>query len=164
MVKQLGKQAETPQELTQHILSLTDRIYRALEPGIPHEGISQWLSSDLTVAQLRVLLLLHTQDQMRMSAIASHLGIALSTATGILDKLVAKELVVREADKEDRRLVICRLSQKGKRLSSGLWDVGRSQIERLLHGLTDQQLAQAAEVVEFLYVNLTSGGPSSPAE
>jgi DNA-binding MarR family transcriptional regulator len=157
MAKQVSQKVETPQELTEHILGLTDRIYRALEPGIPHEGISQWLSSDLTVAQLRVLLLLHTEGQMRMSAIASHLGIALSTATGILDKLVAKEMVLREADKADRRLVICTLSQKGKRLSSGLWDVGRSQIERLLHGLTPQQLAQAAQVVEFLYANLTSG-------
>ena len=164
MVTQPRSQSKTPQELTQNILSLTDRIYRALEPGIPHEGISQWLSADLTVAQLRVLLLLHTQAQMRMSAIASHLGIALSTATGILDKLVAKELVMREADKEDRRLVICKLSQKGKRLSSGLWDVGRSQIERLLQGLTPQQLAQAARVVEFLYANLTSGISSNPAE
>jgi DNA-binding MarR family transcriptional regulator len=148
--------ADTSRELTQHILSLTDRIYRSLEPGIPHEGLSRWLSSDLTVAQLRVLLLLHTEGPMRMSAIATHLSIALSTATGILDKLVTKDMVIREDDPEDRRLVNCKLSKAGHKLSGGLWDVGRAQIERLLHGLTAKQLRQATEVVEFLYANVVS--------
>lgn len=147
---------ENAKELTAHILSLTDSIYRALEPGIPHEGVSKWLSSDMTVAQLRVMLLLQTDAPMRMSDIASHLGIALSTATGILDKLVAKKMVLRDADEADRRQVICRLSPAGQKLMGGLWDVGRSQIERLLQGLTGEQLKQTAEVVELLYSNIAS--------
>ena len=141
-------------KLTQHILGLSDKIYRSLEPGIPHEGMSRWLTSDLTVAQLRVMLLLHTEAPLRMSAIATHLGIALSTATGVLDKLVAKKMVVREADAEDRRLVICRLSAEGQKIMGGLWDVGRSQIKRLLQGLSEEQLGHAAQMVEFLYANL----------
>ena len=139
------------QELTLRLLGLSDKIYRSLEPGIPHERLSMWLSSDLTVAQLRVLLLLHTEGPMRMSAVATHLGIAISTATGLVDKLVAKTMVMREDDPEDRRLVICRLSDKGNKLSSDLWDFGRAQVERLLTGLTEEQLRQAVHVVEFLF-------------
>ena len=154
------KKHETPdpalQELTLRLLWLSDKIYRSLEPGIPHERLSMWLSSDLTVAQLRVLLLLHTEGPMRMSAVATHLGIAISTATGLVDKLVAKTMVMREDDPEDRRLVICKLSEKGSKLSSDLWDFGQGQIERLLKGLTEDQLRQAVHVVEFLYANLTS--------
>jgi len=157
-MKAPDSEAET--ELTRHILGLTDKIYRSLEPGIPHEGLSKWLSSDLTVAQLRVLLLLHAGGPMRMSAIATHLGIALSTATGILDKLVAKNMVIREADTGDRRLVICRLSPVGQKLMGGLWDVGHAQIARLLHGLTTKQLEQAAQVAELLYANISSDSAS----
>jgi len=47
--------------------------------------------TDMTVAQLRVLLLLQTEGQSRMSSIAGTLGIAVSTATGIIDNLVKKE-------------------------------------------------------------------------
>ena len=144
------------QELTRRLLGLSDKIYRSLEPGIPHERLSTWLSSDLTVAQLRVLLLLHTDGPMCMSTIATHLGIALSTATGFVDRLVVKGLVVREEDPQDRRLVICKLSEKGSELSSGLWDFGRAQIERLIHGLTEEQLRQAVQVAEFLYANVAS--------
>ena len=141
-------------KLTEHILGLVDLIYRAMEPGIPHEGVSRWLASDMTVAQLRVLLLLHTDGPMRMSDIATHLGIALSTATGIIDKLVAKDKVVREANVDDRRQVICQLSPAGSKLMGGLWDVGRSQIARLLDGLEKEQLQEASRVIEFIYANI----------
>ena len=164
MKKPSETSADTSREFTQHILSLTDKIYRSLEPGIPHEGLSRWLSSDITVAQLRVLLLLHTEGPMRMSAIATHLSIALSTATGVLDKLVVKDMVIREDDPEDRRSVICKLSEAGHKLGSGLWDVGRTQIERLIHGLTEEQLRQAVQVVEFLYNNLSSNNKAAASK
>ena len=85
--------------LTQYILRLSEEIYNELTPGVPPE----WLSSDLTVAQLRVLLVLHTDGPGRMSSIASVIGVALSTATGIVDNLVRKGLVLRDADPQDRR-------------------------------------------------------------
>jgi Transcriptional regulators len=155
-MKQPETGSSTSQQLTRRLLGLSDKIYRSLEPGIPHERLSMWLSSDLTVAQLRVLLLLHIEGPMRMSAVATHLGIAVSTATGFVDKLVAKDMLVREDDPEDRRLVICKLTEKGSKLSSALWDFGRAQIERLLNGLTEEQLRQAVHVVEFLYAHLAS--------
>jgi len=42
----------------------------------------------------------------------------------------------------------------------GLWDVGRSQIARLLQGLTVEHLRQAAQMVEFLYSNLLKNTPT----
>jgi DNA-binding MarR family transcriptional regulator len=90
-----------------------------------------------------------------MSAIASVLDVALSTATGIVDNLVKKELVVREADPNDRRLVICRLSPAGQELIGGLWRSGEFQMERLLNGLTLEQLKKAAEVAKILLENVS---------
>jgi DNA-binding MarR family transcriptional regulator len=148
-----------PRKLTQRILSLADKIYQSLEPDMPHEGLSRLLSSDLTVAQLRVLLLLQARRSIRMSGVAEHLGIALSTATGIVDKLVSKGLALREADTEDRRVVIITLSSEGEKIMGGLWDVGRSQVTRLLEGLTIEQLAQTANTIETLYANLKNSNP-----
>jgi DNA-binding MarR family transcriptional regulator len=138
--------------LIRHILKLAEDIYRAIKPNIPPE----WLTSDLTVAQLRVLLVLYTEGSSRMSSIASSLGIAVSTATGIVDNLVRKGLVVRGADPEDRRLVICSLSSQGQETINRLWALGRFQMEKLLQGLSLEQLKKAAEVAEFLLLNVTS--------
>jgi len=140
--------------LVQRILKLADDIYRAVKPNVPPE----WLTSDLTVAQLRVLLVLHTEGPSRMSSIASSVGITVSTATGIVDNLVRKRLIMRRADPEDRRLVICTLSSQGKETISRMWTLGQFQIEKLLQGLSLEQLKKAAEVAEFLLLNVTSKG------
>jgi DNA-binding MarR family transcriptional regulator len=139
------------QALIQHILKLSEEIYNMLIPSLPRE----WLESDITVAQLRVLLVLHTEGPSRMSSIASAIGVALSTATGIVDHLVRKDLVLRDADPQDRRLVICKLSPEGQELANRLWTWGQSQIEKLLESLTAEQLQKAAEVTEFLHSNAT---------
>jgi len=137
--------------MVQHILKMAEDIYHALTPNIPTE----WLSSDLTVAQLRVLLVLHAEGPSRMSSIASELDIALSTATGVVDNLVKKELVIREADPQDRRLVICELSSTGQELINRLWISGQFQMEKLLDGLTLEQLEKAAEVAQMLFDNVS---------
>jgi len=140
------------ERLVRQILQRAEDIYNLLSPGIPAE----WFSSDLTVAQLRVLLVLQSSGASRMSDIASILDVALPTATGIVDKLVKKDLVIRETDPQDRRLVICRLSNTGQDLINRLWTSGQFQMERLLNGLNEEELEKAAEVTEMLFNNLTS--------
>lgn len=137
--------------LIQHILETSGKIYGALNPTIRLE----MLSSDLTVAQLRTLLILHTDGPSRMSHIASVLDVALSTATGIVDNLVKKEMVAREDDPHDRRLVICKLSPAGQELIGGLWRSGEFQMERLLDGLSPGQLKKANGVADMLLDNVS---------
>ena len=137
--------------LVRHVLETGTRIYSALNPTIRLE----MLSSDITVAQLRTLLILLTDGPSNMSHVASVLDVALSTSTGIMDNLVRKELVVREADPHDRRLVICKLSPGGQELIGGLWRSGESQMERLLDGLKLEQLEKAAEVADMLLDNIS---------
>jgi DNA-binding MarR family transcriptional regulator len=140
--------------LVKEILELSGDIFDAMSPDIP----VGWLNLDLTLAQLRLLLVLRAQGPRRMSDIAAVLGIALSTATGIVDNLVKKELAVREADPQDRRLVICRLSPQGQGLINRLWVSGQFQIGRLLEGLTRPQLEKAADVAQMLLDNLSRKG------
>ena len=98
------------------IMRIAEVIYGQLAPHIPME----WLSSDLTMAQLRVLLVLQAVGPSRMSDIASTLEVALPTVTGIVDKLVKKDLVTRQADPGDRRVVIVGLSVGGQELINSL--------------------------------------------
>ena len=139
---------DTHKQVT-YINKLANDIYSSVTMQIP----SEWLSSDLTVAQLRVMLLLHNAGPCRMSDIANILHIALSTATGIVDNLVKKTLVLRETDTQDRRRVICRLSPLGKASINNMWNLGRVQMENLLEGLTEEELDKAVEVAEILLNN-----------
>ncbi|MGB8263511.1 MAG: MarR family transcriptional regulator, partial [Dehalococcoidales bacterium] len=118
--------------LVKQILYASENIFQVMGITIPPE----WLMTDMTVAQLRVLLLLHTEGPSRMSSIAATLGIAVSTATGIIDNLVRKELVIRSADTEDRRVVICGLSPRGQEIINSIWIYGQLQMKKLLNGLS----------------------------
>lgn len=142
-------QEQKRQELIQQILQMATAIFESIGPAVP----SEWLSSDLSVTQLRVLLILKAAGPSRMSKIASSLEVALPTATGIIDNLVNKSLVVRENTPQDRRIVICRLSAHGEELIGKLWEFAGLQIGRLLELLTLEQLQQAVGFVKILQDN-----------
>jgi DNA-binding MarR family transcriptional regulator len=134
------------EELVEIILELGDKAFRELFPILPKE----WLRLDMTMPQLKVVLLLFLNGPSRMSVIASALGISLATATGVVDRLVEHNFVLREGDPEDRRVVLCRLSDKGERLISRLWLLSRERAKELLKAIPMSQLLFVKEAVETL--------------
>jgi DNA-binding MarR family transcriptional regulator len=133
-------------DLVETTLELSDRAFRDLFPILPKE----WLSLDLTMPQLKVVLLLFTNGPERMSTMASALGVSLATATGVVDRLVEKDMVAREGDPNDRRVVLIRLSEKGEKLIAGLWQLARHNAEVLLRALERRQLELLNEALRAL--------------
>jgi DNA-binding MarR family transcriptional regulator len=148
---------EQSEKLIRHILKLSEDIFRTIRLVIPPE----WLASDMTVAQLRVLLLLYSEGPNRMGSIASAIGTTLSTTTGTVDILVKKGMVVRGDDPEDRRLVICELSPQGQEIMGQMWVLGQQQMEKLLQGLSLEELRKSDEVAEILLRNAISNTKSA---
>ncbi len=134
------------QQLTNHILHNIEEIYKMFGPAVPEE----WLSSNLTVTQLRVLLILRASDSLKMSDIAAKLNVTLPTTTIIVNNLVRKNLVQRDVSPEDRRIVLCRLSAEGQALIDKIWGFGRFAIAAILEGLTEKQLRSASELADQL--------------
>ena len=75
-----------------------------------------------------------------MSRLAATLNVALPSATGIVDRLVERGLVVREEDPQDRRLVLCALTPEGERMATSLYEGDVAVLEELVHGLADEEL------------------------
>ena len=134
-------------ELVQTIQALQTKLEElegAIAPIIPHD----WLTTDLTMPQLKVMMILWREGPARMSELASGLAVTLATATGVVDRLVEKGYVVREGLPGDRRVVICRLSQEGQEFMKALWLSGRVQIGRILEVMTPDQLKTVAQGLE----------------
>jgi len=141
------------------ILRLADEIFQATGISVPEE----WLSSNLTVAQLRVLLFLRTEGPSRMGSIAAGIGTTLPTVTGTVDILVKKKLVERRDDPEDRRLVICELTPDGTHLMRLVWELGQQQMAALLAGLDHEELEKVHDVARLLLRNVTGASGASPS-
>jgi DNA-binding MarR family transcriptional regulator len=78
-----------------------------------------------------------------------------------VENLVKKELVTRGTDTEDRRVVICALSAQGQETINRIWALGQFQMEKLLHGLSVEDLKKAHEVAEILLRNVTINAKSA---
>ncbi len=140
------KQGPKQEELIERILQLGEKAFRELIPILPTE----WLQLDLTMPQLKVVLLLFLNGPARMSDIASALGVSLATATGVADRLVERDIVVRESQPDDRRVVLCRLSEKGQKMIGGLWQLARDRTKELLEAAATSQLQLITEALEAL--------------
>ncbi|MDD5081840.1 MAG: MarR family transcriptional regulator [Dehalococcoidales bacterium] len=136
----------TSEESIERLLQLSDRVFRELLPIVPQ----QLLEMDLTMPQLKVVLLLFLNGSMRMSALASSLGVTLATATGIIDRLVEHSLVIRQSSPDDRRVVLCQLSDKGQKLTGGLWQTARQRARRLLEAVDPSRLKLIGQALEAL--------------
>jgi DNA-binding MarR family transcriptional regulator len=134
-------------ERIERILQLAEQVFREMLPMIPRE---EWLRLDLTMPQLKVVLMLFLNGPARMGALASGLGVSLATATGVIDRLVERGIVLREGDPQDRRVVVCRLSQKGQRLMGRLWSVSKARARELLQAVGPDRLATVNEALEAL--------------
>lgn len=133
-------------QLIEHVLELEEKVYRALRPIMPKE----WLCVDLTMPQLKIMLLLFTDGPARMGVLASTLGVSVATTTGITDRLVQQDLIVRSSDPEDRRAVVCSLSEKGKEVVRRLWELGQSRARSLLEKMTSSKLRLLCEAMETI--------------
>jgi DNA-binding MarR family transcriptional regulator len=83
----------------------------------------------LTGPQLTVLKLLESLGDLSLSSLSDRIKAQNSTVTGIIDRMEREELVRRERSEADRRVVLIRLTTKGRRIAEAI-DVEPLQIFR----------------------------------
>ena len=92
-------------------------------------------SGQLARSEMSVLAFLAEDGAMAMSEISTRVGLALSSTTGLIDRLVARKLVERARVESDRRTVRVKLTARGRRaLEAAITDkigLARGMLERL---------------------------------
>jgi DNA-binding MarR family transcriptional regulator len=81
------------------------RLVQALRAVQMTRGQLPWRYLDLSMAQLKAVMLLGRTGRARSRELADGLGIAPSAATPLVDRLVEQKLAKREDDPADRRIV-----------------------------------------------------------
>ena len=134
------------QELTDRFVSVVEHLNRLMHSG----RLDEWQGLDMTIPQIKTLVLLENTGPVRMSAISSYLGSALSATTSIVDRLVQKKLVNRVSDSNDRRVVMCELTPLGRRATERFWRIGRERAQRMADCLTAEQLETVVRALESI--------------
>lgn len=71
------------------------------------------------------------RDRVTVGELAERLQVAHHSAVGLVDRLAAEKLVVREQSEEDRRRVFISLTQRGEDVLERLSSVHRAQLRRI---------------------------------
>jgi DNA-binding MarR family transcriptional regulator len=100
-----------------HLPLLVVRLFDRVKQSIREVGDELGLSP----AQLDVLRQLDDRGPTPMSRLADLLNCEASNLTGLVDKLEARGLVVRQLDPEDRRVRVVALTDEGTRTSHEAW-------------------------------------------
>jgi DNA-binding MarR family transcriptional regulator len=136
----------------------TIRLYGRTLGLVDPSRLEAWVGLGLTMTQLGVLFLLRREAGASAGLLAERLRVTPSTVTRIVDRLVRLNLVRRQEDREDRRVVRHYLTPQGAQsleemartarvyLTEILRQLPREKLERLFEALQD--LEQAAEAVD----------------
>ena len=140
------------------IIEQTIRLYGRTMALVDPSRLEVWVGLGLTATQLGVLFLLRRGEGPPAGLLAERLRVTPSTLTRIVDRLVRLNLVRRQEDCDDRRLVRHYLTAEGAQsleemartarayLTEILRQLPREKVGRLFEGLQD--LWQAAEAVD----------------
>ena len=111
----------------------------------------------VTMAQAKVLYVIAAAETLRMSELAARLGVSMSTASGVVDRLVEVGLLERRADAADRRQVIVALTDGGADTLQHMRELNHHQMRTLLERLSDEELSVIERAIEILDAAATPG-------
>ncbi|MBI2918178.1 MAG: MarR family transcriptional regulator [Chloroflexi bacterium] len=146
-----GRQAE----LRQRTGIVLGRVLIGLRPWVTEVR----LLAELSVPQLRAMLMLHASGPLRMGDLASRLSVGMPTVTSLVTKLENKGLVTRQHARDDRRVVMCSCTEEGCREAEQFWDGLQERVNEMVEPLTTKEL----ELVVRGFEIMANAGERPPA-
>jgi DNA-binding MarR family transcriptional regulator len=142
--------ADPRRPATQTCTASLVRLVQTLRSIQVSKGEHPWLLLDLTMAQLKALMLLVQRGGLQSRELADGLGIAPSATTPLVDRLVRQRLARRERDTGDRRIVWIRPTAKAKSLHDQLLQTSERVLEEVVDEVPRAERPKVRESVRLL--------------
>jgi DNA-binding MarR family transcriptional regulator len=134
--------------------TLPEIMRRIIESRPLHQG-----EFDITLAQMRAMGAIGSQGACTMGELAGRLGISLSAATGLADRMVQQGLIERKPDPQDRRIVRVEVSKSGRRAHASMHKEKQRLMAAALGKLSHGELERMADSLTLLRACLEVNPP-----
>ncbi len=104
----------------------------------------------LTVSQNYLIGILLDEGQMKITKLATQLGLAPSTLTRSIDVLERKEIVVRKDNPNDRSCLLFDLTDKGEKIANQLKECWHSYFQSVFTNIPEAKRGNVLEAIEIL--------------
>jgi DNA-binding MarR family transcriptional regulator len=121
------------------------RSLRSLRGRDTHRG------DEIGHAQFELLIELYANGPMHAGELAVGVSVSAATVSGMLDGLSQAELIERTRSESDRRIVVIKLTRRGRRKVEARKAVWQRRWQEALEGLDDAELRTAARVLERIH-------------
>lgn len=102
----------------------------------------------------------HASDLgLKVSEISRFLGLTPPTVTQLINSLEAKQMVERQADPSDRRVVRIKLTEQGKIITRRARDHMDATLNRMVEYLGEEESDQLAELLLKVYAFMEDNPP-----
>lgn len=113
-------------------------------------GNSPWLDLDLTMAQLKALIIVVETGALPSRGLADRLSISAPAVTPLVDRLIDQKLVRREDDPNDRRVVLIKPTARAVSLQHKLMEMNRSLVARVVDELPEHEIVAIEQALTHL--------------
>lgn len=124
----------TEKVLNELLVHLFDDILKIEEKTLQNGALK-----DLSVTELHTLEAIGMYSERTMSEVAQDLKITVGTLTTAINKLIKKDYVVRKRIEEDRRVVLVKLTKKGKLAYRLHEKFHNDMIRETVNGLSEEE-------------------------
>ncbi len=116
------------------------------------------------MSQTKALYLVVAAGQLRMSELASRLGVTSSTATGVVDGLVSHGLLIRHEDPADRRQVVVTATPEAEATLQSFRELNSRRMRELLAHVAAADLAVVEQSLRILDAAVTADVESTTTD
>ena len=144
-------------EFIEEMIELQRRVDRDRRQ---HE-LDAWMRLRLGVGQLKVLFFISNRGSTTTGKLAAALEVTPTNVTGIIDRLLEKNLITRTGDPDDRRVLLLRTTPRGDELVSELRQKRKERMTELFSRLTDEEAEIVDKSLKIMVKTIESGEPNS---
>jgi DNA-binding MarR family transcriptional regulator len=141
----------TPASCAAAVLETAPSIMRTIR----HE-FRKHRSPDLSVPQFRALAFMGRRGNASLSQLAEHIGVALPSASKLVDGLVSKKFAKRETRSKDRRQLELTLTSKGAAVLQTVRREAQAQLTLEFSQLSDTNLKTIEGAMDILQTLFSS--------
>lgn len=134
-----------PETCAPHVMDTVPLVMRVIRVEMRSHR-----TPDLSVPQFRALLFVSRRAGVSLSEVAEHLGLTLPSVSKLIDRLVERDLMIRERASDDRRRVILTLTLAGQKALQSATQATQARLAELLGALSPEECATVIEAMHLL--------------
>ncbi len=137
------------------------KLQRKVDRDRRQYELDAWMNLHLGIGQLKALFFISNRGATTTGKLADALNVTPTDATGIVDRLLEKNLITRNGDSNDRRVILLRATSKGDNLVAELREKRRERMTELFSRLTDEEAIIVAQSLNIMVKAIESEKPNS---